>query len=165
MTWEAIAAARRARGGGGGITAMAGDAARGTAAIEFALMLPLIVLLFTGLFDLGYAAYESMEVQAAAEAGAQYAARNPWNPTAIGTAVVGATGIGNVTATPAASRFCACPVAGALTPITCTGSCANGDPPGSYTLVSAQKLHWTALPYPALPQPLTLTGQAVRRLQ
>src|SRR5579864_287773 len=81
----------------------------GTAAIEAAIVLPVLLVLATGLFDLGFAAYEAMQVQSAADAGEQYAAANSWNATQISSAVTGATGGSGITATPAPSQFCACP--------------------------------------------------------
>jgi Flp pilus assembly protein TadG len=145
---------------------------RGAAIIEFALILPFLVLLLVGLCDLGFAAYDSMQVQAAAEAGAQYAARHPWDATAVAAAVTGATGTSGVLATPAPSRVCGCPDGGTLTRVgdwvvdhcSPTVTCTSGSPPGVYALVSAQLILSPMLPYPGLPAALTLTGQTYRRL-
>jgi Flp pilus assembly protein TadG len=139
--------------------------ASGTAAIEAAIILPVLLTLATALFDLGFAGYESMQVQSAADAGAKYAAANAWNVTQISAAVTGATGGSEITATPAPSQFCACPTGGTLANIACGQKCANGTTPSLYALVSAQKAHTTVLPYPILAQPLTLTGQAITRIQ
>jgi TadE-like protein len=136
-----------------------------TATIEFALIIPIFALMVAALFDLGYAAYESMAVQAAAEAGAQYASTNPWNVTAIENAVTGGTELGGINATPAPSQFCACAKGGTLTAISCTSSCSSGGSPGTYALVNAQVQHWNLLPYPGLSYPTTISAQALRRLQ
>lgn len=138
---------------------------QGSAAVEAALILPLLLLMVTGLYDLGLAAYGSMQVQSAADAGAQYAAHNDWDPAAISAAVTSATGGTGITAAPAPSQFCACPAGGTLSNISCSSTCPNGDTPGLYALVNAQKQHTTVLPYPILPNPLTLTGQAITRLE
>jgi len=137
---------------------------RGGAIIEFALIMPFLVVLLVGLCDLGFGFYESMQVQAAAEAGAQYATRHAWDAAAVATAVTDATGAGGITATPAPSKVCACPGGGTLTQIGCTSTCRSGDPPGVYASVSAQLRYQTVLPYPGLPATLTLTGQTYRRL-
>ena len=137
----------------------------GSAAVEAALILPILLILMTGLFDLGYAYYGNMQVQSAADAGAQYAAQNAWNSTKISTVVSGATGGTGITATPAPSQFCACPTGGTLANISCASKCANGTTPSLYALVKAQKLHETVMPWPVLPQPLTLTGQSITRIQ
>ncbi len=138
---------------------------RGGPLLEFALIAPLLVLFLVAVGDLGFAAYDLMQLQAAAEAGAQYAARNTWNAAAIETAVTGATGIAGVTATPAPSQLCGCPDGGSLSLTSCGNTCPSGSPAGLYASVSARLQYRTVLPYPGLPSPLTLTGQAYRRLQ
>jgi Flp pilus assembly protein TadG len=50
---------------------------QGSALIEFAFMLPMLVLLLTGAVDLGRAWYFDIEVASAAEAGALYGVQNP----------------------------------------------------------------------------------------
>ena len=75
------------------------------AAIEFALLSPLLVLLLIGLVEVGFASYEAMQAQNAAEAGALYAARHGWDSAGIQAAVVNATGSSDVTATPAPQSF------------------------------------------------------------
>jgi uncharacterized membrane protein len=136
----------------------------GVAAIEAALILPVLLLLATGLFDLGSAAYENMQVQSAADAGAHYASKNTWNVTAISAAVTGGTGGSGITANPAPFQFCACPTGGTLTTIACASTCSTGDAPSLYARVSAQKLHSPALSFPGLPKPLTLSADSVARL-
>ncbi len=140
-------------------------APRGAAILEFALVMPFLALLVVGLCDLGFAVYESIEVQAAAEAGAQYAALNGWNLTAITTAVTSATGASGISATPAPSEIYGCPDGGTLTIVASTVRCPSGSPPGLYASVSAQLQYASVLPYPGLPSPLTLTGQAYRRIK
>ena len=145
---------------------------RGAAIVEFALILPFLILLMVGLFDLGFGAYQSMQVHAAAEAGAQYALRHTWDATAIATAVTSATGTGAIAATPAPTRVCGCPDSGAFTVVGswvvdhCVPSftCASGSSPGVYASVSARLSYSPVLSYPGLPDPLTLTGQAYRRI-
>lgn len=137
----------------------------GSAAVEAAIVLPVLLLLLTGLFDLGFAGWESMQVQSAADAGAEYATRNPWNVAQISNAVTSATAGSGITANPAPSQFCACPTGGTLVNISCASKCPNGDTASLYALVSAQKTHFSVLHYPGLPQPMTLSGQAITRLQ
>jgi Flp pilus assembly protein TadG len=145
---------------------------RGAAIVEFALILPFLILLMMGLFDLGFGAYQSMQVHAAAEAGAQYALRHNWDATAIATAVTSATGTGGIVATPAPTQVCGCPDGGTFVVVAtwvvdhCVPSftCASGSSPGVYASVSAQVSYSPVLPYPGLPDPLTLTGQAYRRI-
>jgi Flp pilus assembly protein TadG len=72
---------------------------RGSAAVEFALLLPFLVTLVLGMSDYGALIYQSMQVAAAAHAGALYALRNGYSAGAIQTAVAGATNL-TVTASP-----------------------------------------------------------------
>jgi len=144
---------------------------RGAAIVEFALIMPFLVLLLVGLCDLGFGVYGSMQVQAAAEAGAQYASRNGWDTANIAAAVTSGTGASGITALPAPYQTCGCtnnnvftqvgtPTNGSCSSLTCSPS---GNP-GLYASISAQLLYQPMLPYPGLPATLTLAGQAYRRL-
>ncbi len=57
------------------------------------------------------------------------------------------------------------PGGGTFTIVASTVTCPSGSPPGVYASVSAQLQYQTVLPYPGLPSPLTLTGQAYRRIK
>ena len=50
---------------------------RGVSALEFAVILPLLVIVFAGVFDLGNALQQSIRLEGAARAAAQYAFSNP----------------------------------------------------------------------------------------
>jgi Flp pilus assembly protein TadG len=152
------------------------SAPRGGAIVEFALVMPFLVGLAVGLFDLGFGLWESMQVQAAAEAGAQYAALNSlntWNATAIATAVASATGASGVTATPVPSQVCGCTNSNILTPVgsptggSCSSfTCTPSGTAGLYASVSARIQYSPLVPWPWMSQtPTTLTGQAYRRLK
>ena len=56
---------------------------RGAAAVEFALMTPFLLGLLVPIADLGAYVYGSMQLQLAAQAGAEYAARHDWDPNGI----------------------------------------------------------------------------------
>jgi Flp pilus assembly protein TadG len=66
----------------------------GVSAVEFAVAAPVLVALLIPLVDLGIALYEQVEVNTAAQAGADYALLKAptFNSTAISSAVTGATG-------------------------------------------------------------------------
>ena len=100
----------------------------GTAAIEFGLFLPFLLLLLTGTVELGLSMYEAMQVSNAVEAGALYAAKNGFNATNIGSATTGASALpsqlNTLSATPAPTQFCGCPSA--------AGSISNLGPPRSW---------------------------------
>lgn len=126
----------------------------GAAAVEFAIVLPLLVLLVLGLVDYGAGLWEAMMVGNAARAGAYWAAVNGWtnnSPGDIETAVTSATQLGSITATPAPKPVCYCydptntspsglgtPASGSVTPTTCAATtCTSPQTPACYVQVNA----------------------------
>jgi Flp pilus assembly protein TadG len=102
----------------------------GAAAVEFAIVLPLLALLLLGLVDYGVGFWEAMMVGNAARAGAYYAAVNGWastgttNDANIDAAVTNAT---QLSVTASSSYQCMCPTASGTT---ITGlTAASGTPP------------------------------------
>jgi Flp pilus assembly protein TadG len=143
-----------------------GDSANaGSAAIEFGLMMPVLLVLLAGLVEIGFAVREAMQVQAAAEAGAGYAIKNGWDSVAISNAVVNATGATGISASPAPVQFCGCPGAGGVTAVLCTVKCTGGATPGVYVQVNASQPHSAILANLGLPIPAKLTAHATVRLQ
>jgi Flp pilus assembly protein TadG len=152
----------------------------GTAAIEFGLFIPFLLILFTGTVELGFAMYESMQVNNAVEAGMLYAAKNGWDltvdptGTAIKNAVVNASSVypgvdtPALTATPAPSQFCGCPTATGITNLgtqpPCSATACSGLHAGTYVQVNAALNHLTILPGSGLVLPATLTATAVLRI-
>jgi Flp pilus assembly pilin Flp len=136
----------------------------GIAAIEFGLSAPFLVLLIVGAVEVGTAAYQNMQVQSAAEAGAIYASKHGANIVGINNAVASATDDAGITATPAPSQFCGCPSVGGISAIQCSTPCSDGAAPGYYLRISAQIAHDPILAIPGLPLPATMTGEAVVRL-
>jgi Flp pilus assembly protein TadG len=138
----------------------------GTAAIEFALFTPLLLILLTGTVELGFLMYEAMQVNNAVEAGALYAAANGFNAASITSAVTNAsvlpTGLNALTATPAPTQFCGCPSATALSNLgapPCSATACSGRPAGTYVQVNASLTHTIIIPNPWVPTtPLTATA-------
>lgn len=139
----------------------------GNAAVEFALVAPLLLTLLTGVVEIGMAAFQSMQVQAAAEAGALYASiHGAGSLSAIEAAVVDATGTAGVTASPVPVVFCGCPAAtGVVSQASCTMACLSGATPGEYVKVSAAISHQTIMPFLNLPLPTILTASSTIRVQ
>ena len=137
----------------------------GSAAIEFGLIAPLLLVMLIGVVELGFAVHQAMQVQDAAEAGALYAGKYGWNQAGIANAVVTATGAQTITAQPAPALFCGCPGAGGITAIVCDATCPGGTAPGRYVRVSASIPHVAILVGLGVPIPATLTGRAVVRVQ
>lgn len=138
---------------------------RGSAAIEFGIIAPVLLVLLVGIIELGFAVRQSMQVQDAAEAGALYAGKYGWKPAEISAAIVHATGADNITASPAPVLFCGCPEATGIAPAACDATCPSGDPAEHYIRVSASRPYSPILTILDLPIPDTLTGHATVRVQ
>jgi Flp pilus assembly protein TadG len=126
----------------------------GTAAVEFALVASLFMIIVAGTADFGYWIYAASELTAAVSAGSQYAADNgamvATDPsrlaTAISTVVNNANGTGWATSTVNAnngsSTNCYCPTG---TPgnwtwggaVTCGSACAGGGVAGQFVTITA----------------------------
>jgi Flp pilus assembly protein TadG len=107
----------------------------GAAAVELALVAPMLAILAAGVIELSRLAITTMQVRAAAQAGADYAARRGWDPQGVAGAVSGATSIG-AAAMPQPSLVSACASNGEIVATTAS-RCAAGDPPGRFVMVSA----------------------------
>ncbi len=140
-------------------------AERGNAAIEFALASPILLGLLTPVADLGIAFTQQIQVQQAAQAGAQYALLHGFSSSAISNAVTAATNLPGVSAAPAPTQSCGCPTGTTIAAATCASTCTNGETAGTYVFVNAQSSYNPVLPYSVLPSGTTLTAQATVRVQ
>jgi Flp pilus assembly protein TadG len=139
---------------------------RATAAVEFALLAPMLLILLAGLVEIGMAVTQGLEVQAAASAGGRYATQHGYTDTSgIAAAVVNATNLTGVTANPAPVVFCGCPTTTGITAVTCATTCTGATAAGYYVQVSAQVSHTAIIPYLGLPLPAVITGQSTVRVQ
>jgi Flp pilus assembly protein TadG len=145
--------------------ALLARAERGNAAIEFAIATPILIGLLVPVADLGMAFSQQLQVQQAAQSGAQYALLHGYNSTAISNAVTAGTTLSSVTAAPAPTQSCGCPSGTAITAATCASTCSNGETAGTYVFVNAQSPYTPALPYSVLGSSLTLTAQSAVRVQ
>lgn len=141
------------------------QAVGGTASVEFALLAPVLVFLLIGIFDYGKAAYEAMQVQDAAQAGAEYALRYGWNSGNIENAVTSTTTSISVSATPAPTQSCGCVSGTSIVSASCGSACSGGGTAGTYVTVSAQAPYSPILSYPGISLPSTLTAQTTVRIQ
>ena len=141
---------------------------RGTAAVEFALLTPLLVIMLSGLIEIGMFVFQTLQVEAAAEAGALYAANHGVTDLSkISLAVTSATGTAGITATPAPTAYCGCPAASGITSQggDCSTPCADGKAPSHYAKVNASKAHNALISFLHLPLPATTTRSVVIRVQ
>jgi Flp pilus assembly protein TadG len=135
---------------------------RGVAAVEFALIAPVLCLLVAGLIDGSRLIVQTMQVKAAAQAGADYARKHGWDAVGIAGAVTSATSIA-VSATPAPAQTTAC-VSGTTIAPAAGATCAAGGTPGSFITVAAQAPFASIMPWPGLTQPTTVAARAVVRV-
>jgi Flp pilus assembly protein TadG len=138
---------------------------RGTAAIEFAILTPILLALLLGVVDLGFGLYAAIQAQSAAEAGALYAAEKGWNSAGISAAVVNATGASSMAATPAPTLFCGCPSASGIATIVCTSTCTGGVQPSEYVQVNSALARLSILVDTGLGMATTVTGVSIIRIQ
>jgi Flp pilus assembly protein TadG len=132
--------------------------------VEFSIAAPVLAIIFVPLIDIGMAVYQQMQVQDAAQAGAQYAMAHGWNSSSIQSAVTSATAL-SVTVSPAPSKTCGCPDGTAVTAATCGSTCSDGQKAGTYVTVGAQVTYAPLLPYPTMGNSVTLSAQTTARIQ
>jgi Flp pilus assembly protein TadG len=158
----------------------------GAAAVEFAAIAPFVLALFVPLADFGAYVYDNMQLQLAAQAGAEYAARHEWSPTGIENAILTAAPSLNLSMTdanvpnsndvlpspfdPAHVQFCGCASGTSITQVACSNprpTCANGLQSGVYYSVGAQTVYHTisGFSYPFLANSQLLTATSTVRVQ
>jgi Flp pilus assembly protein TadG len=141
----------------------------GVAAIELALVSPLLVTGVLGAGELGITIFRETQVQFAAQAGARYALANGFDATKISNAVVNATNYTNITATPAPSQFCGCPSATGVSVASgtppCSATCSGGVTAGTYVTASSQAQFSPIIPNPWQTGTVTLSAKATVRIQ
>lgn len=109
----------------------------GAAAVEFALIIPVILAALTGIANYGLAMYNKMELVGAARAGAHQAILDRTDTTAIKNAVVNSTNLGITTTdvTTTESYLCADGTVVSLS----TDACVNNDPMQYFMTVTANQ--------------------------
>ncbi len=157
--------ASQARGGFRRFLARARGNTSGAAAIEFGVVVPMLALMVTAVVDIGLGVYYKMQVEDAAQAGAEWAIRNGFDATAISNAVTYATNSTKISASPAPVQFCGCATGSSVSSATCGTPCPGGAMAGTYVTVSAQMTYNTILSYPVMPSNYNFTAQSTARLQ
>jgi Flp pilus assembly protein TadG len=132
----------------------------GAAVVEFAFVMPVFLVMMAGLYDGARLINASMQVHAAAQAGAGYAATHGFDVAGIQNAVVQATPL-DAQANPAPTQFVGCLVG---KPIGAGDRCTGDNPLGTYVTVTAQATFTPLAPWPALVWPSALNAQAMVRI-
>jgi Flp pilus assembly protein TadG len=140
-------------------------ARRGLAAIEFAIIAPVMAMMVMCAVDLGLAINRHMQVEDAAQAGAEYAALHGFNATSISSAVTSAASWTGVSASPAPTEFCGCPGASSITAATCGTTCPSGNAAAVYVTVGAKGTYSTVVHYPMLPSTFAFASTSTMRIQ
>jgi Flp pilus assembly protein TadG len=146
---------------------------RGQSTLEFALMAPFLLLLLTGVVEIGRATFYTVEVNNAATAGVQFAAQN--TITAANTALIQRTAqsdanVAGMSVLP--SYGCTCDEGAGTSctyPIPSQGACMNACPAGSQRVECAQVLTQATITplfhFPGLPTSYQANGRAVMRVR
>lgn len=141
---------------------------RGSALVELALILPLILLLFMGIIDLGRAFFYSNTVARAAEAGALYGAQNPTDTTgmidasdqAMSAAFATAQDVSGVNSS--AVYGCECSDGtGQSASCTVTPSCTANQV--YYVTVTSNATYKTLVPWPGIPSSISMSSTVTMR--
>ena len=134
---------------------------RGNVAIEFALVLPIIILLFSGVVNFGLILANKNQLNGVVSAGLLFAMGNSSIPAAVQTAMAtSTTNLSPLTTT--ATTFCRC--LNGTTPA-CNTTCSDGAAPVKYVTVTAtSEVNLIALNF-VLPDPFITTAQGTIRTE
>jgi Flp pilus assembly protein TadG len=153
--------------------ATGGRACAGTAAIEFALVAPILVILLMGIADYATMASRVAALDAATRAGAAYARSNPANAAGAAGYVTNFMSF-TPAVTPAVTTFCQCVSDAASVQRTCPAtpdaSPCTADPSGNtlvlkFVSVRADQAFSPLLAYAPFVFPATLSRTTTLRLQ
>jgi Flp pilus assembly protein TadG len=140
---------------------------RGASLVEFALLLPIFVILLLACVDFGRAFYLATEIAGAARAGAVYGTRNPTDTLGMQTVAQDDTpDVPNVSAgTP--TYVCECAdgtnQTSAATCATSPPTCSNGLNWVYMVTVTVTGTYTPLLPWPGIPSPMNLSTTASMR--
>jgi len=142
-----------------------GNGSRGTAAVEFAIFAPGLILMMVMTADLALGIYCKMRVQNAAQFGTEYAVVHGFDATAITNAVSSNTSVSGLSVTPPPYQFCGCAASSGINTTGCSSPCPDGSSAGVYVSVSTQGTYNTLIPYPLVQNSYTFATQATVRIQ
>jgi Flp pilus assembly protein TadG len=131
----------------------------GTSVVEFAVVLPLLALVLTGLIDFGRYTYDGILAANAARAAVQYGAQNLEKAAdTAGMQSAGLTDAKNLSGlTVTATPYC---VINGSVAASCTAAGAV-----AYVKVVASGVFSPLVKYPGVPSSVTVTGSAIMRVE
>ena len=151
-------------------------ACKGATIAELAVLLPLFIVVLIGAIDLGRAYFDSLSLESAAHAGAQYGVflqSNAADSTGIRAAVLRDLGYGGPNGTilgtvdsdqvkVSVNRYCNCPDGQV---VSCDDGTCDGEiiPRRTYVQVQVDRPFHTLFQYPLVPKDLVMTGNAELR--
>jgi Flp pilus assembly protein TadG len=140
---------------------------RGSALIELAIVIPVLLLMCCGAMDFARVIYAGIAIASAARAGVQFGAFSPGNAGDIAGMSQAALndvanqGLNNVTTS--ARIFCGCN--NSTSEVSCTAATCAGKTPSGYVEVTANYTFNTVVNYPGVPQSVVLNRTARMRVQ
>lgn len=108
----------------------------GTAAVEFALITPVLLIIIMGLVDFGLAMFKKMELTGAVRSGAQLAMMDSSNTTVIKDAVVDASGNSITSSDVSTTSFCEC---ADESTVVCGETCGDGSSNRTFMTITASQ--------------------------
>ena len=135
------------------------DSRSGSILTEFALVVPLFLLLCVGAVDFSRVFYATMVLTGATRAGVEYAAQNGSNSAGITGAVT--TAAGNLSGlNVSTSQFCTCSIGGAQ--VACSSNCSGK---ATYVQVTSTVPFRTVSAWPLVPNTITISTSGAVRVQ
>ena len=134
----------------------------GSAAVEFAMILPILLGLLVVMFDLGTGGYVKACLESAAQAGTTYVEAHGWDERGIVMAARNATNLPRLHI--AATASCNCIMGTDIAAATCGDICPNGNRAGVFVKVSASAVYTPLIPYPGIDRSLTLSASSIVRV-
>lgn len=135
--------------------------ARGAAAVEFALLVPVLTLVVAGLADTSQLIVQSMQLKAAAQAGADYALRSGWDEAGAEAAATAASPAITPSAAATSTKGC---ITGGVIVDTTAAICPDGAVAGTFVKVVAQMTYKPMLPNMGLLAERRLSAEARVRI-
>ncbi len=134
---------------------------RGVSAVEFALIVPVMLVMFLSISDYAVAVYHKIELASATRAGAQYAlvdSSTTLDTASILSVVQNSTLLDPANLTVTVNETCSCSNGSS---VSCTGTCTTGSVQHFANIAASYTNAWFFLPG----GPITLTEQSIVRVQ